>query len=69
MKRWFIPTELLDSRYNCTVSGDWIRLWSKNTMSFSWWRIVRKAANNFGYIVERGWCPRYWSKVIEPFTD
>ena len=43
----------------------YIPLWDRNKQKFAWFKILRKAYDKYGYIVERRSVPTYWRNSVE----
>jgi len=73
VKRFLIPMELIRRNELLTksvaIESGILRLWNKNSLQWSTWRIIRKSLTHFALIVERGNCPRYWRRVIIPDSE
>lgn len=79
MNRWFIPQWLIDKKtynpfYRCEkchqVNDDkHIVLHSKNTGKWYTFKRLERHPTKFGWIVSRGWVPKYFAGVIEKLTN
>lgn len=66
--RWLVPMVEIERNERCTstpsIKNGRLRLWDKNSLRWSAWRIIGPCPHLYALIVERGYCPKYWNKVI-----
>lgn len=69
--RWLVPTSEIERNKGVTGTPSWkngrLRLWDKNGCRWSSWKVVGPCPLLDVLIVERGYCPHYWNKVILPY--
>ena len=75
MKRWMIPTMLIERCNKChpfyddtwVTDDNTIRLWNKNDNKWYFWENPKPMIDNFGFIAERSFVPEYFSKVVKEY--
>lgn len=71
MKRYFLPSDPIKQTTLQTganplgIRKGYIALWDKNSMRWSYWKIVEACQFRYGWLVERRSCPSYWNRVIK----
>jgi hypothetical protein len=77
MKKWLIPVWVINGSKEQAESGfigfapfhrkGYLCLYSKNTMKNYYFKNPKPLSTHFAYVAERGSCPSYFSKVINPY--